>query len=354
MNTNLTPVQIASRKVVNERCRAHFVNDVSGKELGGSTPIEFVLDHLRGLNLEGLKLVISDSAYVYGLQNLCSLKDVWFFEHDGASPELRAWIRERVGAERILSYNELMTTKLKFNLIVGNPPFNGKSSIHLKIVGRLEHVCAKDGLISLILPKPILVRQSDRCVKYTSWMDTCSTVEWHDIPKSDFPSVSDDLVWFTVKNDGGSSMVDLTVKPPKKTWSAKYVTGLDFRQCGKKKSDDFPIPVINCVNDDGSPTFGKFTTTSALEKLKPYVGRPIIHVNGAGSMAARPEIAWLDETGEHPYYRHYMESLVFDSLDEARDAIAWIKSPEGKKYFSDWLKCGWGINTGLKLLIKPK
>ena len=243
---------------------------------------------------------------------------------------------------------------LQFDIIEGNPPFNGKSSIHLKIVGLLEKIAKPNAIISLILPKQILVRKADRNQEYTSWIDSCTMIEWHDIDmKRDFPKVGDNLIWFTFCNDGGCKMTDISVSPPIKTWSGRYVTGLDYGVCRKKLKDEYMIPVINCVGDNGQPTFGRFTSSLALSKLEQFTDHPTLHVNSAGSMATRKEIAWLDEKGEHPFYRHYMETIVFDSLDDAREAFDWIKSVEGKKYFSDWLKCGWGISIGLKLLIKP-
>jgi hypothetical protein len=351
--SKLTAAQIGARRAVNEICAKHFENDTSGKELGGATPISFVIDHLQDLNLEGAKLVVGDSAFVYGLQNLSSLKDVWFFEHDGVSPELHVWIREKLGADRILSYNELMTTKLKFNLIVGNPPFNGKSSIHLKIVGRLEHVCAKGGMISLILPKPILVRQSDRCVKYTAWMDTCSTVEWHDIPKSDFPTVSDDLIWFTVKNDSGCSMVDLSVKAPI-TFKAKRVVGVDFVLTKKIQDQEYSIPLYSCMGSDGVPKFNRYTKEENLSKIKRYFGKPILHVNLHGNMIRFNEIAWLDEAGEHGWFRQGIDSFVFSTLPEARRALKWFQSDARKKYVDECLSSGWLIRDQIQALFEHK
>lgn len=247
---------------------------------------------------------------------------------------------------------------LQFDIIEGNPPFNGKSSIHLKIVGLIEKLAKPNAIISLILPKQILVRKADRNQEYTSWMDSCTMIEWHDIDmKSDFPKVGDNLIWFTFCNDGGCKMTDISISPPIKTWSGRYVTGLDYGECRKKPHGEYTIPVINCVNKFGPPIFGKFTRESAITKISNCIGKPTLHVNSFRIMDDvrdnGADLAWLDEKGEHPFYRHYMETIVFDSLDDAREAFDWIKSVEGKKYFSDWLKCGWGISIGLKLLIKP-
>lgn len=365
----LTPelqAQVMRKKLVDAISTAYLPAD----DKPTWTPFELCEEMLEGVDLKGEILVLSDLGFIPILKKRgVDLTRVTLVVHTIAQEELaRALMKvNRISVGRIwnVGYNscidelEAALVGLKFDIVVGNPPFNGKSSIHLKMVGLMERVLTLGGQMTLILPKPILVRQSDRCKQYTSWLDSTSCVEHHDINMMHhFPQVGDDLIWFSVRNDHGQAMTDITVLPPGPTWTGKYVTGLDYHACKKKPEGEYQIPVINCVHTDGTPTMKKFTKKDELKKLAPWAGKPCLHVNAFRVMDAvrdnGAEVAMLDETGNIPFYRHYMETIVFDSLQDARDAFAWIKSTDGKKYFSDWLKTGWGISTGLKLLIKPQ
>jgi hypothetical protein len=244
---------------------------------------------------------------------------------------------------------------MRFDVIVGNPPFNGKSSIHLKILEKMKFYLNKGGRLTFVMPKQILIRQAARNKKLTPWFDTCSMVTWNDVDmKRDFPMVMDVLITFHVLNDCETKMVDLTIIPPK-SWSGgiKYVTGLDRYVCSNNPTESDKIPVINCVNDDGTPNYGRYTHNEATDKLAAHKGKPILHINSAGSMILRKNICWLDEAGVHPYYRHYMTSIVFNDITKAREVRDFMISSEGKAYITNWLKLGWGLDTALTLMAKP-
>ena len=327
------------------------------------TPWSLVCEMFSKIEVKtGSCLVIGDYNFLHYAANYCEFSEIVFVPVAGWQEVLAKKLALKKENVKVLNvdYNNLIEStkkelgEMKFDVVVGNPPFSGKTSVHLKITGIIESHLKFDGYLMFILPKPILVRVSDRTQEYTSWLDTMETIYWTDIEMSlYFPTVGDNLVWFANKNNKLNKMVDISVKVPPscKTWSAKYVTGLNYGECIKAPTDNHPVPVINCISKDGSPTFGKFTTEGSAARL--IKGKPLLHVNGAGSMAARPEIAWLDVEGKFPYYRHYMETLVFDDVNDAIEAFDWIKSQEGKAYFKEWLSCGWGITVGLKQIIKP-
>jgi len=311
-----------------------------------------------------LTLVVEDTGiwlaeFLLRKQRNETTDNLWFVS--SFTPDVE-WVQERGCNARLVCYNDPIAKikkilmGLTFDNILGNPPFNGKSSIHLKMVGLMQGLLKENGVLGLILPKPILVRQSERTHKYTAWLDTCTMIEWQDIDmKQNFPTVGDDLIWFMVKNDGGHKMTDLTVQPPAKTWSGRYVTGLDFSVCKKKPEGEYTVPVINAIGPDAKPIFGKFTSPSSLAKIAAAAGKPTLHINGIHmthkGRVPGVNLSWLDERGEHAFYRHYMLSIVFDDVLEARACQAWINSEEGCRYFAAWYQTHWAFGTAIKHLI---
>ena len=324
------------------------------------TPFETLGEEMVGklLSVDGNILVISDCGLLVALwfrlnREGKSMENVVFVTHTEKQEEFGLNLVKKViqiGYNKPIEEMEKQLMGMKFDVIIGNPPFNGKSSIHLKIVGLLEKHVNKNALIALILPKPILDRNSTRTLKYTKWLDQCTLITWRDAVE--FPTVSDKLIYFIIKNDNGHALINLGANLPTSTFPAKRVVGIDFTNTSKKSSGDNNIPIYCCLGADGSPKFFRYTSATALEKIQAHANKPVLHVNVHGAMVKFPKIAWLDEKGEFGWFRQGIDSFVFDDLIQARKALNWINGPEGKNYISACLNGGWLIREQIQAIFK--
>jgi hypothetical protein len=238
---------------------------------------------------------------------------------------------------------------MKFDVFVGNPPFNGKTDVHFKIMQRVGELSADNSYHAFVFPTNIFNRSGDRQRKYTSWLDTTTVIDYSDCSEN-FPTVADHLSYFVVKKDGLGSFIDRSVPVPIKFSGATRVVGIDFGVCSKVKDDTFSVPVLQGLSKNGDKNF-RFTTPEAAKKLQHFFGRPILVINTFGSTVLYDTIAHLEENLQVPWYRQGLEVFVFDDVTEARRARDWLNSDECKAYIAECMKGGWNMATHIKELF---
>jgi hypothetical protein len=277
-----------------------------------------------------------------------SFDNIWFAsahkkKNDVASSLLRNGNVVQYLYESIKSWDPGM----KFDVIVGNPPYSAKTKIHLKIIQKVECLLKHDAFLAFVIPKKIFDRSLDENKKFTSWLELTSLL-WYKDCLTEFSNVSEIISVFLIKNNKIANFKNLKSTKKFKTFKAKPIIGLDYYKTTKIQNEIFNIPLIECIDQLGNPSFKRFTNEENLLKIRSKAfSKPVIFVNFKGSMAARENIAFLERNCQNGWLRQYVKAFVFETIDEAEVAFDYLKSDEFKEFVKEHLETSWDLNSAL-------
>jgi hypothetical protein len=320
------------------------------------TPFELAEQMLSRIKLDGSILVLSDLGFLPVLKSRgASFDRITFVAH---TPEQELLANQmRVGRVLQVGYNEPIKELeqqlmgLKFDVVVGNPPYSGKTDIHYKFL-HLTGIHSTDASVhAYVVPVNIFARDADRAIKYTAWMDA-TTMLWERDASKDF-LVAEKITAFVIDRGVQGTFLRRDVEC-NVSFPALRVVGIDFGQTSKVRDEKYSIPVYSCLGADGQPKFHRFTHSAARDKLAKYSGKPVLHVNLHGNMISYMKVAWLDESGANPWFRQGIDSFVFSTLSEAKLAEGWINGEEGRKYIDACLESGWLIREQIQKIFREK
>jgi hypothetical protein len=337
----LTPelqAQVMRKKLVDTINAAYLPTD----DKPTWTPFELCEEMLKGVDLKGDILVLSDLGFIPVLKKRgVDLTRVTLVVHTDAQEKLaRALMKvNRISVGRIwnVGYNscidelESRLVGLKFDIVVGNPPYG---NLHLPILKKCVEHLTEDGVSITIQPVRWLqdplwkLKKTTDAKKMQSTLDgkldDVKIISSQEATRIFAATLNTDLGIFYVKNSGGKMSYDSL---------SKTVNGIDISRFERL------IVENNLVLDsyDGQMKhFVPLATIAGSGSGRGFVGAGSIHqiygyfTDGKSNQCKFGDGLTLDEAHKANKRRTFGKTIgavckQFDSADEARNFYEFIK-----------------------------